>query len=291
MKTEKHNNAKIVIPLGSQSFGNPDRFAVSNRSRKAFTLIEVLTAVVIIAILVGILIPALNMVRKIAKDTQQKAQIASIEIGLSMYKNEDTFGDYPPSVGSTGNTYCGAQTLTEAMLGQDLLGVDPNTEYKPNELGGLYADANDRKGPYLDRTHISVLTPDHIFNSVTTSLEKDMYVICDVYSAVKKSVTFSSGSVKKVNISTPILYYRADTSKTTTNDVYDFADNKELTDLGAVSDGRSHEIEAIFYNNMIEDPMLTNRPLRPDSFLLISAGNDGLYGTSDDICNFEPNIE
>ena len=28
-------------------------------------------------------------------------------------------------------------------------------------------------------------------------------------------------------------------------------------------------------------------PYRRDSFILVSAGQDGLYGTADDICNFE----
>lgn len=29
-------------------------------------------------------------------------------------------------------------------------------------------------------------------------------------------------------------------------------------------------------------------PQRPDSFLLITAGRDGIYGTGDDVCNFDP---
>jgi len=29
------------------------------------------------------------------------------------------------------------------------------------------------------------------------------------------------------------------------------------------------------------------RPFRADTYILISAGKDGLYGTKDDICNFE----
>jgi hypothetical protein len=48
----------------------------------------------------------------------------------------------------------------------------------------------------------------------------------------------------------------------------------------------------------ISDPMIPpsgatscGRPVKPDSFILISAGPDGIYGTKDDICNFEPNIK
>jgi hypothetical protein len=50
-----------------------------------------------------------------------------------------------------------------------------------------------------------------------------------------------------------------------------------------------HKIEdfQLFYE-YIRDPKVqgTPWPYRPDSYILISAGADGLYGTSDDICNF-----
>ena len=42
-----------------------------------------------------------------------------------------------------------------------------------------------------------------------------------------------------------------------------------------------------FYRNTMSDRNPgQSRPCRPDSFILISAGYDGLYGTADDICNF-----
>jgi prepilin-type N-terminal cleavage/methylation domain-containing protein len=277
-------------------------------AKKGFTLVEILTAVVIIAIMLGVLMPAFNMVRHKAKDVQQKAQIASIEIGLNLYKNESCFGDYPQSRGynETGAAqYCGAQTLSESMFGQDLLGVDPNTEYKPNELdtGELYADANDRKGPYLDRTHINVFKATDFYGSSVTGIEPAMRLISDVYNV--KKVAYGNRSYK---IGTPILYFKANVSETATNKVYDIQDNANLVELGSVlkstnyhhfdethyteerAGGTTVDGKFIFYE-YITDPMLTNRPVRPDSFLLISAGNDGLYGTADDICNFEPNIE
>jgi prepilin-type N-terminal cleavage/methylation domain-containing protein len=42
---------------------------------------------------------------------------------------------------------------------------------------------------------------------------------------------------------------------------------------------------------IIGDPKITAKPMpqRPDSYLLISAGADGLYGTADDVTNFQPN--
>jgi hypothetical protein len=43
-----------------------------------------------------------------------------------------------------------------------------------------------------------------------------------------------------------------------------------------------------FYRDYIRDPKVTatDWPYRPDSYILVSAGKDGEYGTDDDIRNF-----
>jgi len=277
---------------------------LKTKNCKAFTLIEVLTAVTIIAILLGILMPALNMVRKTARDTQQKALLASIEVGINLYKNEDVFGDYPPAgkastrTGS-GTYYTASQMLAEAMFGQDLLGVDPCSDYTADNTAVYDSDPNNRKGPYLDRTHISVFTPEQIYTSLTGSIAQDDYLICDVYTVVKKNITLkgsSTTSTKRYNISTPILYYKAKSIGASSTTIYNHEDNQDLIDEGTVVGKKVHSLNTntAFYS-FIKDPMAstttTARPVRPDSFLLISAGNDGVYGTADDICNFEPTLE
>ena len=52
---------------------------------------------------------------------------------------------------------------------------------------------------------------------------------------------------------------------------------------------RRHPIEDFdYFYEYIRDPKVHARPwpYRPDSYLLISAGMDGIYGTDDDIRNF-----
>jgi len=293
-------------------------------SLTGFTLVEVITAVVIIMILLSILLPALNMVRKYAKDTQQKAQLVSIEIGINLYKNEDCFGDYPPAgkpstrAGTT-TYYDASQMLAEAMFGLDLLGVDPNSTYtySTNDLNNYASSASalhKRKGPYLDRTHVSVFKAKDIFSN-TNYLEPEGYLICDAYTAVTKTITMNNGSSRKVKIGTPVLYYKANTGVTDINStnpgssIYNSIDNEDLITLGSVAKSTNYhhfdhdsahytkltpsEDGREFFYDYITDPMIsgTKYPLRPDSFLLISAGYDGLYGTADDICNFEPTLE
>ena len=53
-------------------------------------------------------------------------------------------------------------------------------------------------------------------------------------------------------------------------------------------------VSSSFFYEYIADPKVSTTtikwPSRPDSYILISAGTDSLYGTRDDICNFDPNL-
>ncbi|MCX5635829.1 MAG: type II secretion system protein, partial [Planctomycetota bacterium] len=100
------------------------------KSRKSgFTLVELLTVLVIIALMMGVLLPALNMVRNTAKEARQKAQFATIEQAIMAFKSD--YGDYPPS-NNNGGDYGGAQKLTEALMGWDLMGFHPKSEWMSN---------------------------------------------------------------------------------------------------------------------------------------------------------------
>lgn len=328
MKTEKESSHKDTKALRKRNNYFKTSCPRALVAKKGFTLPELLTAIAIIAILLGVLMPALSQVKRIAKETKQKAQIGSIEMGINMYKND--FGAYPPSegynLGISNYSYCGAQTLAEAIFGQDLLGFHVESSYvnegKDNtvpDTSKLYiypgipdanrdASLNKRKGPYLDRTNIDIFTPGQIFDKDTYTASdhvvSDRYVICDVFTAVNRSI-----SGKSYKVGTPILYFRADPSAfntelipTTTmpnhaRNIYNYMDNYWLMQLKSVANGENHPLWIStaagdkFYG-FIGDPLIPNltRPVRPDSFLLISAGSDGLYGTKDDICNFDPNL-
>ena len=291
--------------------------------KTGFTVVELLTAVAIIAMLVALLIPALATVRKIAKETQQKAQFTTIDLALTAFKGD--YGDYPPSGirdRSGPGLYSGAQKLAEAMVGQDLMGFHedssfrsdlradlpgkPNYELYPEDLDPRTSDDDRenleaRKGPYLELATASAFRlggTEGLFED-TLWLREDTYVLCDVFGV--KKITFEGGETAKAG--TPILYYKANTSSKTMyssepeKQIYNSEDNMALIALGRLPEPdprdphQLYEERDLFYRDdyKIIDPKVridTGWPHRPDSYILISAGADGEYGTSDDIFNF-----
>lgn len=299
------------------------------RKKTGFTMVELLVVLGIIALLVGLLLPALNAVKNIAKVTKQKAQFTSIELALTAFKND--YGDYPPSVWSSppnvATDYCGAQKLAEALLGWDLLGFHPKSAWRADGLdaaggSGTYDPAktrdlngngvpdtlDERKGPYLELATTSAFRLGDVFKPYSTGpLAPNAYVICDAFHA-KKVTMLDPVTGRPITASqkagSPILYYKANTTSKKcdpgdpVNSIYNILDNQSLVDLGSVRDRMRHPLSdaLVFYSSDkgILDPRIPRIkamgwPYRPDSYILISAGPDGLYGTGDDICNFGNN--
>lgn len=300
------------------------------RKEKGFTVVELLTVVAIIALLVGLLIPALTAVKMTAKETKQRGQFTTIDLALAAFKND--YGDYPPSnwwdpdsVPPDPRNYCGAQKLAEALVGWDLMGFHPRSDFRANGRTAagvfVYDPTNltfmeERKGPYLELERanafrlgdISADRPGLFIDA--GQLAPDTFVLCDVF-GVKKITTvrpgmgMPEGTTERAG--TPILYYKANTSSKVfgaadgtvpyRNQMYNPRDNFPLIDLGRLTDwdkppsARRRHIrfeDTDFFFEYLRNPKVAARPwpYRPDSYILISAGPDGEYGTGDDITNF-----
>ncbi|MDO8304039.1 MAG: hypothetical protein Q7T18_12450 [Sedimentisphaerales bacterium] len=331
-----------------------------NSKKRAFTIVELLTVMGVIALLIGLLVPALNMVRKQAKDTKQRAQFNSIKAGLEMFRTDN--GDYPEStaMGAAGTTHnlavaevtTGAQHLAEALLGRDLQGFDTlstgnasvddagadaqkiyaNTVSRGSSTTEVTDSLARRKGPYLDLEGVGAFSINQLYpssyatgnvygvaNTATPASDKPSPFITDVFADRTVTVTYTSAGVTtSVNLKagTPVLYYRAnatnkDLRKTTppatgyTDRTYNYYDNKAIMDMGKMmtqstppvtttTDPGFHPLADITNNYLKFYEAITNHQIpndegvayRADTYILMSAGRDGLFGTADDIYNF-----
>ena len=327
--------------IGTKTVVDKEKRFTVKRKAHGLTLIELLTVVAVITILIGLLLPATNLVRRHARNAAQKVQFSAISLGLEAFKSD--FGFYPAS--NANNGYGGAQKLAEAMLGLDLLGFNPAVNLASPVVDGLtqthldyYASVDPntggsgrldlRKGRYLELESANAVRlgedRSNLINPIgglyqnTGTLSPVAQVLCDVYK--KTTVKQANGEITKAGA--PILYYRADPSNKIfrqvngsnfANSIYNVYDNAGLVELRAIQEqtlkpsrmndplnggGGSVSIPAVFYGigtgnattayGYAQDPKVTTYPwpYNSDTYLLISAGEDGYYGTEDDVRNF-----
>jgi hypothetical protein len=233
--------------------------------------------------------------RKFAIQVKQMAQFHSIGASLELFNSD--FKRFPPSdrLDPNGVPYCGAMKLTEAMLGQDLMGCHTKSIFRSDgkdSLGMLLYDPSTRsvrKGPYLPIENANAFRIKEVFAN-TGPYDGNEYVIYDVFTQKR-----SSG--KKTGM--PVLYYKADITKGShdvnnpdnPDNIYNYKDNYDLLALGVPGKpGVKHplyEDPSLFYIMTQNTMAKPSAPYNKDTYILISAGKDGLYGTSDDIANFD----
>lgn len=289
--------------------------AKKTSKKTGFTIVELLTVMSIIVILLGLLVPGLNKVRRYARKVRQKNQFYAISVALDLFNAE--WEAYPESKLSISGGY-GAIELCEAVMGRDLQGYTPNTADYNNP------DTSGRK-PYLPIENANVYQLKCLYGAGTTN--GDRYVLCDVYKTVKYNNPDNPlDSMNGKRVGMPILYYKANTSGTThsvkkpfydpevdngisiddPDNIYKYEDNDSLVQLGIpwVLTTLVHLMDStggdtlhtpplnkstaqVFYNKTWNDTVTGAwRPHRGDSYILLSAGFDGEYGTRDDVFNF-----
>jgi len=247
-------------------------------NKAAFTIIELMTVMSVIIILLGLLVPGLNALRRYAKDVAQKNQFYAIGTALDTFSAE--WDDYPSSEPAAVGVdpYCGATQLARAMVGKDLLGYDPTGTYTdPNSSARRLYLPIDRANAYRLKDLYQALAAPGAWPI------GNQYVLCDVYANVDHLRT---GKL----VGMPVLYYKANAASST--NIYDFEDNSPLVAFGLPwQQGDPHPFDAAKFaeqirNDEIWESQSFYRPNNADSYILLSAGSDGKYGTDDDMFNF-----
>ena len=155
----------------------------------------------VIGIVLALLLLCLPLLRRAIEGRRpphhvlrQMAQLNSIDTAIELFNSE--FDYYPPAEAfdPVGEPYCGAMKLCEAAMGQDLMGIHPNSIFGRDGTDGkgtmLYLDANDlsvtvykyneimRKGPYLPPEIANAYHLNDLYEDVGPFDGND-YLICD----------------------------------------------------------------------------------------------------------------
>ncbi len=269
------------------------------RTKKTgFTIVELLTVMGVIILLISLLVPALNQVKRFARGVKQKAQFHSISVALDLFNAEQE--SYPPSErdDALSNPYCGAMKLAEAMVGKDLRGFNPRSTFSFSDNGSNpdYYTSNTLEGrvSYINLEGIDAMQIQDLYGEAACTavgFDPCEVVLCDIYRRPTEVPGYKAGM--------PVLYYRANTSNTghdpnssdfAADNIYNYYDNHVLTELNSynvIEPNPLYNSLSLFYRMTRNKRVSIDTPRRADSYILMSAGMDGLYGTEDDIFNFE----
>jgi prepilin-type N-terminal cleavage/methylation domain-containing protein/prepilin-type processing-associated H-X9-DG protein len=123
---------------------------MSTRYRPAFTLIELLVVIAIVAVLMGLLLPAVQKVRDAAARTRCQGNLK--QIALAAYHYHDTEGTFPPG-------------LNVSPYSQD-----PNPQFNwPYPYQGPYTGALAYLLPYIEQENVYRQIPQALFLPNTTA--------------------------------------------------------------------------------------------------------------------------
>ncbi len=255
-------------------------------NRKAFSLIELLVVIGILAVLVGILFPVVGRVRRAAYGASTAQSISTLQAAIQQYWS--TFNGYPfARFGAVGATAYSGPSMTSSeslvVLLQGGIQFNPGTTYTFNAADvGRGPVSFNLRNPKRYTPFGGVKHSDGTMNALTeTSLYSDT-VVPEFIDSFPEPM--------------PILYAPADTSIATkyawsTFSAYGTpAPSASTTQFDQVTPNNTANAEREYFSDpssKVTTPSVNfTRYRNADTYVLIAAGPDRKFGTKDDQTNF-----
>ena len=233
------------------------------RCRRAFSLLEILIALAIVGVLVGLAVPGFAVLRSRANDSAIGWEISDLSRALEIYKRDK--GDYPPSMGEDYSAANRNRTICE----QHLRTCYPRATKRAKDYFYDYI------APELDQDEAIVF-----WLSMTTVDEQDPFPLAVINCSPIPKPWFRAAP--------PRLYYsfREDRLWDTPDDPDSFPAYRPLHCQGTTFvhiDARYYRFHLTPATAAISavQPYFDSdgKPIHPSSFQIITAGQDGDYGS------------
>lgn len=235
-----------------------------NGRRQGFTIVELLVVIVIIALIMGILLPTVFRAYGSADKVAIAADLQTISTALDQYKSD--FGDYPRPAAASGGTR-GARLLVTALVAPGSKAADgmDGPGFKVGLGTKIY-------GPYLDLTHFKLNTTATPLGDPVQSVLLDKSGNPIVYLPASPLAGKINRTTGEQYILPKDRFFGADTSY-----LFNSNDFPELTASGSAT--QSKKFYAMLGDaNRDGDFDTDEQPQFTGPYLLWSAGTDGVYG-------------
>jgi len=286
--------------------------------RSGFTLVELLAVIMIIALLAGLLTPAVMRARNTARNASIKAEIDLLHMAIMNYKNE--YGSFPPSRDFVGSVSADRVRKHLSRLFPRMTTTGTSDAYR-NELGNglntvqspylVYVPSSGAPTPVLDVNNALYFWlagySDSPTNPFTGGPRKKLFDfdVSRLYSTGSTSGHYAPANLKE----SPYLYRDSGAYFVTTTGVpAAFLEFNPLTTEDKNGNGQLDPNEDQNNNlrldgangedvdgDRVPDPgedvnldgkLNIGEPFNKDTFQIICAGKDGTLGTDDDLSNF-----